>query len=137
MPEKRIHKILKLVMVGVILFLAWILPGIWAEKSGRMQGGNPSGIQTEQQEKGGGSQRQPGKGTEEEEAGSQRQAGKGTEGEADGSQRQAGEGTEEEPEAGQQSQEKMGQEPEAGLEEKNWEKTKGRILIDPGHGGSR
>lgn len=72
--------------------MAWILPGIWAEKSGRMQGGNPSGIQTEQQEKGDGSQRQPGKGTEEE---------------------------------------------EAGLEEKNWEKTKGRILIDPGHGGSR
>lgn len=122
MPEKRIHKILKLVMVGVILFLAWILPGIWAEKSGRMQGGNPSGIQTEQQEKGDGSQRQAGEGTEEEEAGSQRQAGKVTEGEA---------------EAGQQSQEKMGQEPEAGLEEKNWEKTKGRILIDPGHGGSR
>ncbi len=105
MPEKRIHKILKLVMVGVILFLAWILPGIWAEKSGRIQGKNPSGIQEEWQEKGDGLQRQPDKGTEGE----------------------AGES--------QQSQEKTSQEPEAGLEEKNWEKTRGRILIDPGHGG--
>ncbi len=90
MPEKRIHKILKLVMVGVILFLAWILPGIWAGERGRMRGGNTSDVLEEIQEE------------------------KKTEGK-------------------QQSQEDT--EPEAMLEEKNWEKTKGRILIDPGHGG--
>lgn len=93
MPEKRIHKILKLVMVGVILFLAWILPGLWARETGREKGEKLPGVT-------GGAQREEAKMEDEEEGTGQTEDAK-----------------------------------QAGLKTKEWTKTKGVILIDPGHGG--